>query len=543
MRKFLALLLVSIFIIALFPTISLAAVSSDGLWEYKENSDGTVTITAFKSNMITDIVIPAEIDGKTVSALEGSNYRLFYGKENITSVRIDAQIPVIQSSLFDGCSNLKSVTLPQSLTAIKYDAFLRCEKLTNINLPPNLKEIGPQTFAYTGIGSVEIPVGVTEIGWNTFYGCKNLSSVKLHPGVTAIGKNAFTGCVRLTSIAIPDGVTYIGKYAFSDCPNLRDVNIPTGLSELEEGVFYGCGIKSITVPGNVKTIWSAAFFWCDELESIDIQEGITNIYGEPFGNCTSLERITIPNSVTNMDDSAFYKDEKFIIYCWPGSTAQSYADKNKFPYVLHGTNKVINPRPEKPSAKPSGDSSLKAPNGLTVKKLSANKAVISWSAVSGAKGYELFYSVNGGAYSVLKVIGTKSYTHSGLKAGSTYSYKVRAYKVENGKKVYGAFSKAYSLKDVTGPIAVKKVKAISVKTGTSKVTWAKVSGAAGYEVQVSTDKTHFKKAPSGDVRSTSYTRAKLIKGKTYYYRVRAYKIVSGKRTYGPFSAVASVKIK
>ena len=41
----------------------------------------------------------------------------------------------------------------------------------------------------------------------------------------------------------------------------------------------------------------------------------------------------------------------------------------------------------------------------------------------------------------------------------------------------------------------------------------------------------------------SYVNKKLKRGKTYYYKVRAYKVVSGKKVYGKFSAVKKMKIK
>mgnify|MGYP000629946152 CR=1 FL=1 len=40
-----------------------------------------------------------------------------------------------------------------------------------------------------------------------------------------------------------------------------------------------------------------------------------------------------------------------------------------------------------------------------------------------------------------------------------------------------------------------------------------------------------------------YVNKKLKKGKTYYYKVRAYKVVSGKKVYGKFSTIKKIKFK
>ena len=40
-----------------------------------------------------------------------------------------------------------------------------------------------------------------------------------------------------------------------------------------------------------------------------------------------------------------------------------------------------------------------------------------------------------------------------------------------------------------------------------------------------------------------WNHKKLKKGKTYYYKVRAYKVVSGKKVYGKFSTIKKIKFK
>ena len=43
--------------------------------------------------------------------------------------------------------------------------------------------------------------------------------------------------------------------------------------------------------------------------------------------------------------------------------------------------------------------------------------------------------------------------------------------------------------------------------------------------------------------AVTFTDSKVKKGKTYYYKVRAYKTVKGNKANGKFSAVRKVKIK
>lgn len=91
--------------------------------------------------------------------------------------------------------------------------------------------------------------------------------------------------------------------------------------------------------------------------------------------------------------------------------------------------------------------------------------------------------------------------------------------------------------------SIKKVKNSKTKKVTIEV--KPVSGADGYEISYSTSKK-FTKDTTKVVTSkkAKKTIKKLQKGKTYYFKVRAYKVNSiGRTIYGKASAVKKVKIK
>ena len=78
------------------------------------------------------------------------------------------------------------------------------------------------------------------------------------------------------------------------------------------------------------------------------------------------------------------------------------------------------------------------------------------------------------------------------------------------------------------------------------VTWKKVSGVKGYQVQVATDKKFKKNKKTVNIKkqkTTKTTVKKLKAKKKYYVRIRTYKIVNGKKVYSSWSKVKSVKTK
>ena len=84
-------------------------------------------------------------------------------------------------------------------------------------------------------------------------------------------------------------------------------------------------------------------------------------------------------------------------------------------------------------------------------------------------------------------------------------------------------------------------KALS-KKGRLKLFLGKVTGAKGYQLQYALSKK-FKKKKSIQTKKTKYIIKKLKKKKTYYIRVRAYKMDGKKKVYGKWSKVKVVKRK
>ena len=151
-------------------------------------------------------------------------------------------------------------------------AFYGCSGLTSLTLPSGVTEIGVHTFdGCSSLTSLTLPSGVTEIGDYAFYGCSGLTSLTLPSGVTEIGVHTFSYCSGLTSITLPSGVTKIGDFAFNECSGLTSITLPSGITEIGLSAFYGCsGLTSLTLPSGVTKIGYSAFYGCSGLTSIYI---------------------------------------------------------------------------------------------------------------------------------------------------------------------------------------------------------------------------------------------------------------------------------
>ena len=187
---------------------------------------------------------------------------------------------------------------------------------------------------------------------------------------------------------------------------------------------------------------------------------------------------------------------------------------------------------------------IAAPTSVKAVATSYNKIKVNWNKLSYITGYEI-YQYNSKTYKYEKVAVTKGsyYTINNLKTGSTYKYRVRAYRTVNGKTYYGNFSNQISAKPVLKSVTSLKVSNYISKTASLR--WSKVYGASGYKIYKSTNEdSGFKLLTSiKDGDTVKYSNKYLRKGKTFYYKVRAYRTVNGRNVYSNYSTTIKVTIK
>ena len=169
---------------------------------------------------------------------------------------------------------------------------------------------------------------------------------------------------------------------------------------------------------------------------------------------------------------------------------------------------------------------------------------ITWEKVKGADGYYLYRSTQAaGGFSKIATStkgSTVTYTDKKLSCGKTYYYKVRAYDVVKGKKVYTEYSPVVS--QYTRPHTVK-VTTITHAHKKAVLHWSKTSGASGYEIykKSSSDKAFQPAKVISSAKTLKWTDTKVKENLGYEYKVRAYKTVGSKKIYGAFSKVQKKK--
>jgi fibronectin type 3 domain-containing protein len=185
-----------------------------------------------------------------------------------------------------------------------------------------------------------------------------------------------------------------------------------------------------------------------------------------------------------------------------------------------------------------GSIPMSGPAITTIEALSSSSVKVTWAAVTGATGYELWRSTSKtGTYTRVYAGTAKVYTNTGRTAGVAYYYKVCAYKTVEGTNLCGAFGTikiGVALAKPTTPRAV-----VTSRTSVT-VSWTAIKGVTGYELWRSTKATGtYTRIYRGTAKT--FLNRSLKTGTTYYYKLRVYKKVGSVYYYGPYSAYRMIR--
>ncbi|MBQ2798208.1 MAG: leucine-rich repeat protein [Ruminiclostridium sp.] len=483
--------------------------------------EGVFYYAALHLNHTTDVIYV----GKWVVDCNG--YR---NGEELEAVTVKDGITHIADEAFSACMYAKSITLPDSITHMGDSVFRYCEALETMTIPDGVTALGDGTFyGCTALKSVSIPDSVTSLGEAVFYDCESLTSVVLPDSIENIGAGAFYRCLALGSVVLPKNITRIEHDTFFCCMSLESITIPDGVTNIEYGAFSDCeALTSVIIPEGVARVGLLSFAYCYSLESVTIPKSLTSVGECAFYSCPSLMSVTVPENVTYIYDCAFgfYFDEAtedalpvdgFVLTCYEGSAAHTYAVKNGIAYKL-----VV------PSV-----------SGLGLRERGSDHVTLEWDKTSSVSGYSVELNTDGEWVQVATVDGaeTTTYTVTELSPSTKYGFRVGAYIEDGSYTFYGDYTDSiYPTTlpaDITGfGVGAKGAYYITLE-------WDVNASATGYIVEQKNNGTWTEIADITSNTTTSYKVTGLAAFSKYQFRMKAYYTTASSTLYSGYTAVKS----
>lgn len=301
------------------------------LWKYRILRDGTVAIMRYRGKE-QDVVVPAEIDGRTVTVIEGLT---IVGKDDefdeykhelnttIHSVTLPDTVVEIGKRAFGGCDHLETINLPDSLEVIDTYAFVACDRLEKPELPSSLTYIGNAFEGCTKMADKDGFVILGDVLYD-YYG--TAAEVVIPEGVRKIEYAAYNS--DIVSVKLPDTVTEISPAAFWNCKNLKSINIPQRLCQVGQSAFRGC--CGLADENGFVIVNGVLYDYIGEKTQITVPDGVTEISANALDR-RSITSIELPDTVKSISPFAFgYQNSGFseffiidgVLHCYRGGESE-----------------------------------------------------------------------------------------------------------------------------------------------------------------------------------------------------------------------------
>ena len=424
-----------------------------------------------------------------------------------------ATVNSIDSQTYTGSSIEPSVTVTLNGKTLKLNEDYTLTYSNNVN-------VGTATITINGIGNY---TGSKKINFNIVPKKLDISSAT----VNSISSKTYTGSsikpsvtVKLNNKTLKLNTDY--KVSYSNNKNIGTAKI------LIKGIGKYDGEKTVTF--NI------------------IPSKVTNLKSSK----KTYNSITLSwNKINNVTGYKIYRyDKKSNSYKYLATAkTNSYTDKSlkassTYSYKVRAYKGSLNGSYSNTIDVKTSPNYAPKVTGLKLKTQKSDSLTISWNKINNVTGYKVYrYDVKTESYKLIKTISnasTTSYTNSKLTSATKYLYKVRSYKIVNNKTHNGDYSS--SLAATTKP-PTPTVKLTSPSTKKIKLTWTNISSrTTGYNIYMATSKNGTYKN-IGSTSKKSFTKGSLKKGKTYYFKVRAYRTIDGKKVYSSYSSIKSIKCK
>ena len=431
---------------------------------YTKNGRSLVCIPSYMEKMTT---APGCTDFHTDAPAGRTDITLSPDIETITSgPMLDLNDDLAYSRFFCRTDKLSAEHLFRLMEQFPF-AIFRKEKYDPAQLPTTVKKEGDCyvmdgiLFYYKGkASSFTIPQGIKKIAACAFMRNMKLKSVNIPEGVTHLGAHSFFECSRLKKVHLPESLTNLGYYCFASNPELNEANIPQRIKSIPDGAFYDSfpwHDNSLVIPDSVETIGDHAFYssTANPVLSLTLGKNVRRIEdGAFYGNfikrlrlpkkltyigsnafqCSDLKALTIPANVKTIEEDAFGfgTKAKITILRNPKHYSIKAFSAIKYNYKKGVRNAFTNLFDWKYIKYTKPDKSL---------------VKIKWGKISGVSGYEIKVSTdskmkkNVSKKTIRKNITSTTITVKAKGGKHKMTCKIRPYKIKNGKKIYGRWSR------------------------------------------------------------------------------------------------------
>ena len=181
-------------------------------------------------------------------------------------------------------------------------------------------------------------------------------------------------------------------------------------------------------------------------------------------------------------------------------------------------------------------------NNLTVKSYTASAITLAWNKNASANGYVVEQYKGGKWTQIAKTSSnaTVTYAVNGLKADTTYTFRVRAYKTAAGKTIYSEYTR---LAAKTRIAKVASFRVTGTTTSAVELSWNKNDKATGYIIETYRGGKWTVIATTKNNTTLRFTVKGLARNTTYSFRIKAFRKTGSTTEFSEYSGLKAATRK
>ena len=179
--------------------------------------------------------------------------------------------------------------------------------------------------------------------------------------------------------------------------------------------------------------------------------------------------------------------------------------------------------------------------GVKVKTQGTNSLTLAWDKNANAKGY-IIEQYKGGKWTQIAKTNsnaTVTYTVNGLKADTTYTFRIKAYVISGESEIYGGYVK------IAGKTRIPNVasfKGRAVSASAVKLDWSKNDKATGYVIEQYKGGKWTAIATTKNNTTLTFTVKGLAKGTAYSFRIKSFRKTGSPTDFSEYTAIKAATL-